>query len=248
MLDFVLENKMTRLKNFKSKTTTSKWFGPDPLKWATLVVSLIGIVAWTGGTAYFEGYWSTVGWGTPIVSKSIQETAYAGFTGTIINWISAAFGILCLGTYIALLEFLGKLPVPQFLNRQRTQSEPWRIVKWLSSGKKFDPTMTRVIALMIVSGLGLAVVFVLPGFLWCYGAYWQGKAQINKAICEARVAKVFHSTIMLTEGGKMSGIIIDRSDKVTILLDRSAVHVIATGEKSVLLDTTSVEHITCSAK
>nr|WP_315391752.1 hypothetical protein [uncultured Duganella sp.] len=218
----------------------------DPWKWIALAITIIGVLAWTGGTAYYEGYWSAVGWSKPIISQTVQETAYAGFTGPLYNWFIGGLLFVACGIYIAFIEFLGSLPQPTFqIFRRRRRSRPSRLSLWLARRKQFSKSTTRFVVVMIASGVALSLLMTLPLIIWCVAASSQGKSHFEKAICQARETKTFRSKIVLADGTIKSGRILDRSDKITVLLDAENIHIIAAGEKSVILDSTNVGHVAC---
>jgi hypothetical protein len=145
-----------------------------------------------------------------------------------------------------LLEFLSTLPAQQ---KKRPQKKPSsRFVNWLQARKKFNPSIKRFVSTTIIGGTAFSLFLVLPFFMWIYAAYTAGTRHIEQDVCAARAAKTFHTKVELSNGTSIEGTILDRSDKLIILVDRSAVHVITTERASRLLDTTDVKYIKCKAK
>ncbi|WP_092416654.1 hypothetical protein [Collimonas sp. OK307] len=66
-------------------------------------------------------------------------------------------------------------------------------------------------------------------------------------ICELRAGKSLITTAKLIDGSIVDGLLLDRSDKFTAIMDVKAVHVLTAGEKQQLLYSTQIPKIKCPA-
>ena len=214
----------------------------DVLKWIALMMTFIGIVAWTAGFSYDQGYWGVIGWEYSLNRRSPQETALVGFIGPVLNWFYAGFLISGIGIYIFLMGFLSGIP-----NKTNKKMPAWalKIENWLKSRKKFGPTMKLLCVGLLVGGIGFAVLIVLPAAGWMLAAYSEGKMQMQDQICEVRNATSLPTTVWIDAGTNLSGRMLNRTKKASMLLDKKAVHVIAAGDRPRILDSTDVTGIKC---
>lgn len=216
--------------------------GADPVKSIALALSLIGIAAWAAGTAYDQGYWSVVGWESPVNRRSLQDVAFVGFVGPIVNWFYACLYFICLGIYIFILEFVSAAPVKVGKKPPRYFLE---LQNWIRKRKKFSPEVKKLCAVMFAGGIGFGGLIVLPFVMWVSAAYSDGRSHIKKDICYARSAKTFPTTIRLDGGGSLVGKILARSERISILIDKTFIYVIVIGEKSQVIDSTEIQSVEC---
>lgn len=213
----------------------------DPFKLIGLLISLIGIGAWIAGESYNAGRWSAAKDIGPIMQPTLQQTAFIGFIGPVMNWMIAAMVIVILGMLVGLASI-----------QTRTTRKPPKIAVAVGSFFQARFTVDGAVAefgqIMMSLGFCFVVFVIVPLVLWVYFAYLEGAKSFQRNACEARYSKTFPSTVRLADGTKVTGRIIDQSDKENILLDQNSIYLVALGEKAQILSTTSVADVTCPAR
>jgi len=93
-------------KNTFKNEPRKKTIEQDLFKWIALVITLIGIFAWVAGSAYDQGYWDATAWGGALSRKTVQDIAFDGFAGPMLNWIVAFLLVAGGVAYVFLMEYL----------------------------------------------------------------------------------------------------------------------------------------------
>jgi hypothetical protein len=65
-------------------------------------------------------------------------------------------------------------------------------------------------------------------------------------ICDARAAKNLNTVIKLGDGTKITGRMMEHTDKLALIIDQSAISLVALGDKSQTVSTTSTLSFKCS--
>ena len=204
-------------------------------------MALIGIAAWIAGFSYDSGYWGVLGWDS-LSRYSLQETALNGFMGPLVEWLYAGLLAVFFAAYIFLLEFLSSFPV------KKNRTEPAWVKKmrnWLQGRKKFDPQVKIVCVTLLLGGLGLIALVVLPTAGWVTVAYSKGQEHMKDEICQVRNSSVLPTKVNVGDEKYLFGRILLRSEKFIVLMDKTTIQVIATGDKSRVVDSTDVTSIAC---
>lgn len=237
-----LRDSLRRKNELVSKNSFNQSSFSTLIKWNLSFVTLCGITAWLAGQAYNVGYWSVAGWNGPITRLSLQETAFMGFVGPIFNWLFVGLTAMGISAYMFALEFLSKLSLnkvstpPRFLLKLRD---------WIQKQGKLDPTIKRLCATMMIAGFGFVFFVVIPIIMWVFAAYADGKTLATDQICRIRKAKSLPTVVNLADGNKLNGRFLERSEKLSVLLDRTSIYVITVGDRPQLLDTTDVRELKC---
>lgn len=210
----------------------------DPLKWITLAITLIGISAWMAGESFHRGYWRLAGWNGPITPLSIQQTAYDGFVRSVDSWFYVCVGIIVSGVYAFFLAAGPKktYPAPVWLVK---------IVNWLKEYIYLEESTARFSGNLILSGFLFAVLVVLPLIIWVSVASNAGQELFLKQTCEMRNGKTGFSVIELFDGAKLQGTFLERTDKLSVILNKDFIYVVSVSEKPRILDKTSISAISC---
>ncbi|GGI55159.1 hypothetical protein GCM10011430_23330 [Oxalicibacterium solurbis] len=199
----------------------------------------MGIGAWIAGEAFYTGYWNAAGV-RPIVSMSLQQTAFAGFAAAYYNWawLPVVLGIFSL--YIAVLSFGFKNKSPLKIL--------WIIKskKWWDENVEIDKTLSKLFKSLLVAAILFFILILTPLTLWVIKAMEDGKNVFYKQACAVKAAKTLPSKIMLDDGTAIGGRILARSEHLIVFLTDTSIDVIAIdGEKSRLLDSTHVSLTKC---
>lgn len=210
----------------------------DPVKWITLAVTLIGISAWMAGESFHRGFWSLAGWDGPIEPISVQQTAYDGFVRIVDSWFYLSIWFVIVGIYVFFLSAGPKknYSAPRWLKK---------LTHWLKENIHLEESTARFSGNLILSGLIFGVLIVLPLIFWVNAASNAGQALFLKQTCEMRNGKPGRSEVQLFDGTKLQGNFLERTDKLSVILNKDFIYVVSTGEKSRILDKTSVSTIRC---
>lgn len=211
----------------------------DFVKWLAFFVTLLGIQAWIAGEAYYEGYWGLLGLDGPFSSTSLQRTAFVGFLGVFTNWQIVSAVIAATGCYVVFLA-IGREKAPNY-------EPPLWIVKikaWLKRFTFDKSTGMFGSVLLLIAILVFLTVFLLG--IWIVSAHSAGANRIKTQICEMREGKALITTAKLTDGTMVSGLLLDRSDKFTTIMDVKLIHVLSTGDKQQILYSTQMPKVKCS--
>ncbi len=207
-----------------------------------IAVSIISIYAWVAGKSYAAGYWGLIGWDSSIVEPSVQATAYLGFVGPAGAWwwfVSFMFAVGVLGLVTELV--ISRHP------DQLASRPPSALGLWLKSRPKIDPMAITFFGGSLLVGLFFSAVVLLPITVWVGLTHSSGRNAARFDVCAARALQVFPSELKIN-GEIKHGRFLERSDRLSILLDQTSVHVVTVGDNPRLLDTTSLAHILCAPK
>lgn len=210
------------------------------VKGLPILITLIGIYAWIGGQAYLAGYWNAFGWDGPIVKLSLPETAFFGFSRTLSNWVGAVAFLLALGVYGLLMELWTSRGVIEQLPRR-----PSRLESWIRQGKPIDATTKAVFAGSVLAGLFLGAMVLGPLTAWVNSAIAEGKSDAREIVCHTRRTAVLPSTLILSDKSTLTGRFLERSDKLSVVIDRSNIYVVSAGDNPKILDKTNVGNFVC---
>ncbi|WP_194712113.1 hypothetical protein [Noviherbaspirillum soli] len=210
----------------------------DPIKWITLAVTLIGISAWMAGESFHRGFWHLAGWDGPIEPISVQQTAYDGFVRTVDSWFYVSIWFVIVGVYVFFLSAGPKknYPAPAWLVK---------IVVWLKEHIHLEESTARFSGNLILSGLIFGVLIVLPLIFWVNSASNAGRDLFIKQTCEMRNGRAGRTEVQLFDGTKLQGTFLERTDKLSVILNKEFIYVVSLGEKSRILDKTTVGTIPC---
>lgn len=215
----------------------------DPLKLVAGGVAFLGIQAWMAGEVFMMGYWNAAHYPRGITSLSAQSMALLGFCGAYRCWIWAALAIAANGA----LWFLTSV------RRKRVEPpEPGRVRLWLRRAKDWFATRFELDGASAAPGVVLfssAVfyygVLISPAALWVWGANYEGEQLFRTQACQVR-AGATPTSINLADGTTLHGHVIERSDKLTALLTKEAVVMMADGEKGArVIESTSLATLSC---
>ncbi len=227
---------------FKRRTKSEKSLKKelDFLKWATLVLSLIVAGSWMTGSSFLAGYWNVAGWNGPITPLSFQQVAYFGFLGPLQNWFYGLLVLFGFAVYVILISFR--------LNRGNSSPPKWLIsvVTWVVKNIRLDASTAKPAAVAAAAIFSFAFFGLFPISIWFYAAHLTGEYQLRNEICKARTKKNFPTSLKLFDGTTIIGEFLERSEKVSVLLNSQAIYVVTVGEKPQLLDTTSVLDTQCN--
>lgn len=81
---------------------------------------------------------------------------------------------------------------------------------------------------------------MLPLIFWVNCASNAGRELFLKKTCEMRGGKPGRSELQLSDGTKLQGTFLERTDKLSIVINKDFIYVVSMGEKSRILDKTSV--------
>jgi hypothetical protein len=222
------------------RAQVSTWSELDLLKGLALLMTILGTQAWIAGEAFNYGYWNAAHWPGSAIQVPLQNMAFTGFVGPFYNWLAGGIFLFCLGPYIALMAIQSK--------NLRVKPAQWAvpILDWWRRRFTFDEATGKLAAVVTMLAVALFGVIILMS-LWIVGALQQGANLFKTQVCQLRAAEALPTTIQLGDGSKISGRVLDRSDKVIVIMDREAIHVLAVGEKSQLLDSTRVADVKCGS-
>lgn len=226
-------------KNLKPKPVLAQRNPIDLVKWFAFVVTLLGIQAWIAGEAYYSGYWSVLGLDGPFSPLSLQRTAFIGFLGVFTNWEVAAIVIGAMGLYVVFLAVGWE--------GEYNRGRPRWIIKirgWLRKFT-FDKSTGIFGGAIILMGVAFLCIALVLG-LWMAAAYSAGANSIQTQICEMRKGKSVMTTAKLFDGTVISGLLMDRSDKFTAIMDAKSVQVLTVGDKQQLLYTIQIPKVKCT--
>jgi hypothetical protein len=119
-----------------------------------------------------------------------------------------------------------------------------RIKNWCVTNVEVETAGAKLSGALMILCLAF-ILLVIPLLFWVVGASDAGKRQFRKEVCDTRSAKVLPSQLVLNHGTTISGRFIERSEKISAVMDRDAVHVVLLGENPVVQDSTSVLTISC---
>lgn len=213
---------MKRIKEkiqFKSAIHPPQTESIDYVKWITLSTSLYGIVAWLAGEAFVMGYWERSGLTDRVSTLTLQRTALLGFLAAFKNYF--LFGGIVLLTTIGL--------------------------SFIFSGFKnwVQKNLDRFIPRSILIGLVFFAINLYGG-LWILSAYGSGRAQMEQRICEANDQAKLTATAFLANGKLVSGVLLDSSDRFSVILNPDYINVIFIGERPELVYTVKTPVVTCA--
>lgn len=211
----------------------------DPIKWITLAITFIGISAWVAGESFHRGYWRSAGWDGPLAPLSVQQTAYDGFVRAVDSWFYASMGFIVAGVYVFFLAAGPKktYPTPAWLAK---------LIKWLREHVHLEESTARFSGNLILLGICFGLFIVLPLIFWVSAASNAGQALFLKQICEMRSGMLGRSLVELSDGTKLQGTFLERNDKLIVIVDKEFIYVVNVGEKTRILDRTSVSAIACT--
>jgi hypothetical protein len=116
---------------------------------------------------------------------------------------------------------------------------------WLTDKVKIELETARLSINLMAFCFIFIFLVILPFLFWVVGAHTTGKLQFQREVCKTRNAKILPSLINLGDGTKLTGVFLERSENLSVLMDRDAIYVITIGEKSILQDATSVRNVKC---
>jgi hypothetical protein len=211
----------------------------DLLKSTALLITILGTLAWIAGEAFNQGYWGAAHHAGPISPISLQSMAFLGFVGPYKNWLWGVAAASMLGPYIALLSIERK--------NKSIQSFRWlaSLRRWWKERFQFDKEILVFAIVLTLLGLLIFALIILPLLAWVIGAAHQGSNTFVKQVCELRITRKLPTVIKLADGRQISGKILDRSDKLVIVMDGAAIQVLTVAEKAQLIDSTSLQDIKC---
>ncbi|MFZ6731196.1 hypothetical protein ACO0LG_04650 [Undibacterium sp. Ji42W] len=222
----------------KSENSSKKEL--DFLKWATLIISLVAAGSWMTGSSFLAGYWNVAGWNGPITPLSFQQVAYFGFMGPLQNWFYGLLILLGFAVYMILLSIR--------LNRDSRPPPNWLFtsVTWIVKNFRLDASTAKPAAMAVAGIFSFTFFIFIPVVMWFYAAHIVGEKQFRDEICMARTKKIFPTSLKLFDGTTITGEFLERSEKVSVLLNNQAIYVATVGEKPQLLDTTSTLETKCN--
>lgn len=239
MRNVLLVKKIGLKMNSKSNESEVKKSPNTLISWLSLGMTTIGTLLWVSGAAFSSGYWNLVEWGGPIITNSIQETMLLGFVGAAEFWFYTFLLMIGLGVLIIFLSIDLVRPIARLPR--------WcsAIINWFSTTFRVDLFTLNIGTLLITWGL---VTFFLMAFLFIcvHFSVSAGEREMMHKICEVRKGKItFPTTLALADGTKISGKLLERSDKFGVLLNKEAILMVIFGEKSQITDSTSLSGFKC---
>lgn len=213
--------------------------------WLTASTTVFGTAAWCAGEAYVSGYWGAVGLTPGAVAYSLQELTFMGFVGNFSNWLWMLLFYAFTWLYILFLEFLSTV-------KTRRSSQPGGLRLWLR--KRFakferhsviDPDIKRMCAIMLMASCGLVGLVVIPLGVWVVAAEKEGHDLMVRQVCQVRNTLKLPTTVSLSDGRKLVGKYLARSDKIGVFIDRTSIYNIQFGEKTALQDASDVTTLIC---
>jgi len=233
----------TSFSDFAVKRSVNRVKRPAKFHWNSalpILISILGIGAWIAGEAFYAGYWNAVGI-PPIASRTLQQTAFAGFAAAYYNWTWIPIALGLFAFYIAVLAI-------DFKNR-----DPLKVLwiirskKWWDENIEIDRTLGKLFSALLISAILFFILILAPLTLWIVNAMEEGKRVFHRQACEISAAKVLPSVIKLDDGTTVAGKILDRSENAIVFLVGRSIEVVAVeGAKSRLLDSTDIKGNTCS--
>jgi len=214
----------------------------DPLKLVALLMTLTGIGAWVAGEAYMLGYWGGAHYPRNISAMSLQSLALLGFYGAYKSWMWGISAAALCGALIMLISIRRKKAL-------RTLGWPQRIAisirTWWSENFELDRSSAVPGVLLLGTASCYYAILISPAVLWILGSHYQGRNLFETQACQTR-AGVALTSITLADGSTLKGNVIERSDKLTALLTKNAVVMVADGEKGArIVESTSLTDISC---
>lgn len=215
------------------------------LKWLMFIVTVLGIFAWISGAAYLMGYWGVIGLDGPIIASTLQQTALIGFIGAITTWLYAPTAVLGIGIILLLMGIRFKRqPKVKTLD---ADSRRYRIRAWLIRHFGYD----REMGLFGICAVALSYLFiflvVVPLIGWSIAAHYEGKESFLNETCKVRADTAVKADVF-TINDKMSGKIIDRSDRVVVLSDGVKVHVLTIDKVPTLTYSIEIPTVDCKER
>ena len=212
------------------------------LKWLGLLVPLLGTQAWIAGAAFEAGYWGVVGLDGPIVPKTLQQTALIGFIGAFPTWAGAVMVIAMFGAILGISTISVK--------RNNSKEDPRIIQKikaWVSRSFFINDKKIGLTSVVIIFGaIAFFTFLLLPMAFWSLYAHQYGKNFFNQQMCSVQRGAYVRTTAQIAGGDTFQGLLIDRSDKFTVILGKSSIHVLTAGDISKLQYTIKLPNASCT--
>lgn len=210
-----------------------EWF-----KHIGIISTLLGIMSWILGACFTVGYWEAAGYPGPLIPMSIQMTALNGFISTFKTWQAIPLLIAAISLYWLLTCIVLYIIVPtKGLDRLAKSDRFKRFVR---------ANATQVFAgLWAFAASALLALIIAPLSYLSSDAVAKGKAFFTSNTCALRAGHQPLTTIKLNDSTNLAGLILDRSEKQLVLMDKTSLYIVNTGDKNALVATTALPAMTC---
>ena len=219
----------TRCQDSRHKSKSS---GTELLAYAGTVITALSTLAWTAGYSYNVGYWDKADLPNSYIVNSVQETMFSGIQA-VNSWMYLLISLIGCG----LLVFFGSLRP----NKPKTLAKSRKTPKW-----RLDESMSWFGISMAGAGDAL-MIGILIFALWFWSAAREGEVAYSKLVCAVKANDEVPNSLLLADGSLLHGRVINRSDNITLLLNKKGLHVVSLKNAPVVIEIVPLPDVSCKS-